>query len=165
MLAVLGSPTGDVDRGDAAARHPRPVDIVEFEAWHLNELTVQASQSPTWIPLGSEYGRALKAGGPCFSAFVGMEVIACAGVVKCWEGRAMAWALLSDAMPQYKKAVHKAVKNFLKGYRIRRLECTVDPRNPKTRAWAERLGFSYEGTLEAYTPLGDNQILMVRIER
>jgi ribosomal protein S18 acetylase RimI-like enzyme len=138
---------------------------VEFEAWHLNELKVQASQSPTWIPLGTEYGTALKLGGPAFTAFVGITPIACAGVVRCWEGRAMAWALLSDAMPQYKKAVHKAVKNFLKGYRIRRLECTVDPRNPKTRAWAERLGFTYEGTLEAYTPLGDNQLLMVRIER
>ena len=122
MLAVLGAVTGD-DRGiDAATRHPRPVDIVPFEAWHLQWLTLQASQDPTWVPLTYDYGLALKTAGPCHTAFVGASVIACAGIVRYWEGRAAAWALLSDQMPEYRKAIHKAVKAFLAGFECRRLD-------------------------------------------
>lgn len=162
MLAILGAVTGDDCRDHATTRHRRPVDIVPFEAWHLQWLKIQASQSATWMPLTLAYGQALKGAGPCYSAFAGADVIACAGVMNFWEGRAMVWSLLSDQMPEYRKVIHRAVKNFLNGCVVRRLECTIDPRSEAAKRWATHLGFRYESTMPGYTPLGETQELWVR---
>ncbi len=110
------------------------------------------------------YGQSLVTLGPCFTGFVGMTVVACAGIVEFWPGRSMVWSLLSVHMPLYRKSVHKAVKGFLDGYRVRRLECVVDPRSKAAICWAERLMFHVESRVEAYTPDGDDQLMMVRIQ-
>ena len=114
--------------------------------------------------LTMHYGRSLELAGPCYSAFVGMDVIACAGIVEFWPGRSQAWSLLSDQMPQYRKAIHKAVKGFLADYRVRRLECVVDPRSETSMRWATHLGFHVEHLMRAYTPQGDDQLMYVRLE-
>lgn len=102
-----------------------------------------------------DYAQSLKNGGPCFTAFAGMEVIACAGVIPQWEGRAQAWSMLSAQVDRYRFGIHRAVKRFLMDYPMRRIECTVDPRSEKAQVWARRLGFTYEGTMRGYTPQGD----------
>lgn len=135
-----------------------------FEAWHLDWITLQDSQVSLSSTLTHEYGRSLEGAGPAYTAFVGLEVVACAGIVKLWEGRAMVWSLLSIHMPHYRKSVHKAVKGFLDGYRVRRLECLVDPRSEAAQRWAMRLGFHVEHLMTAYTPGGDDQLMMVRIQ-
>ena len=140
------------------------IDVVPFEPWHLSWLTLQAAQRVLSSSLTVQYGRSLVSAGPCYSAFAGMEVIACAGVVEIWAGRAQVWSLLSEQMPRYRKAVHKAVKGFLDGYRVRRLECVIDPRSETAKRWAQHLGFIYEGTMHAYTPEGENQLMYVRIQ-
>lgn len=140
------------------------IDIVPFAAWHLDWLNLQATQRVLSPLLTIQYGQSLERAGPCYSAFVGMDVIACAGVVEIWAGRAQVWSLLSVSMPRYRKAVHKAVKRFLDGYRVRRLECVIDPRLETAKRWARHLGFIYEGTMYAYTPEGENQLMYVRIE-
>jgi len=115
--------------------------------------------------LTTQYGRALETAGPCYSAFAGSQVIACAGVVELWSGRAQVWSLLSDQMPHYRRAIHKAVKTFLMGYRVRRLECVVDPRSEASIRWATHLGFDRrESLMASYTPTGEDQLMMVRIE-
>ena len=115
--------------------------------------------------LNLTYGTALAQAGPCYTAFVGSEVIACAGVVEFWTGRAQVWSLLSHQMPRYRKAIHRAVKTFLAGYRVRRLECLIDPSSASALNWAQHLGFHVEHRLTAYLPNGDDQLLMVRMER
>src|SRR5262245_31221646 len=118
MLALPATATGD-DCGDhAAARYAGPLEIVPFKAWHLEWLNLQQSQAFLSPLLTRQYGQALEAAGWCFSAFAGKNVIACAGVVWFWEGRAQVWSLMSDEMPKYRKSVHKAVKHFLRDYRI-----------------------------------------------
>ncbi len=118
-----------------------------------------------WSPLlTTQYGSALQGAGPCYSAFCGDQVLACCGVVEFWAGRAQVWSLLSVWMPQYRKTIHKAVKTFLAGYRVRRLECVVDPRAEAAMRWATHLGFHVEGTMRAYTPNGDDQLMYVRME-
>lgn len=143
----------------------RQVEIVPFQAWHLDWLNLQASQARLSASLTVQYGRSLEVAGPCYSAFAGDQVIACAGVVEFWKGRAQVWSLLSDSMPMYKKAIHRAVKCFLKGYRVRRLECVVDPRSEASMRWAKHLGFYVEHPMACYTPDGDDQIMYVRLER
>src|SRR5688572_9620864 len=167
MLALCEPVTGDGGGDYAASQHAgsiRPVDIVPFEAWHLEWIELQASQLALSSSLTQQYGRSLEVAGPCYSAFAGMDVIACAGIVEFWPGRAMVWSLLSSQMPSYRKSVHKAVKGFLDGYRVRRLECVVDPRSEAAIRWAIRLGFHVEHLMEAYTPQGEDQLMFVRIQ-
>ena len=140
------------------------IDIVPFEEWHLDWINLQASQATLSPMLTHQYGRSLQCSGPAYTAFRGCEVLACAGVVELWRGRAQVWSLLSDSMPKYRKTIHKAVKGFLDGYRVRRLECVIDPRSETAKRWAQHLGFIYEGTMHAYTPDGENQLMYVRIE-
>lgn len=111
-----------------------------------------------------EHGASLKQAGPCYTAMVGLDVIGCAGVIEFWPGRSQAWALLSDTFPVYLRDVHRAVKLFMKSYEVARLECVVDPRNDKALRWAEHLGFSFESVMKRYTPNGDTQIMMVRLQ-
>lgn len=117
------------------------------------------------IELTPRYGDALEKAGPCFSAFAGESVIACAGVLEIWPGRAQVWSLLSEDVGMYGFRVHLAVKRFLNAYRCRRLECVIDPRSARAIAWATALGFRREGFMEAYTPNGDDQDLYVRLTR
>lgn len=140
------------------------IDIVPFEAWHLDWINLQASQQMLSPSLTHHYGRSLQCAGPAYTALHGCEVLACAGIVEFWAGRAQVWSLLSDSMPQYRKSIHRAVKGFLLGYRVRRLECVVDPRAEASMRWARHLGFRYEGTMHAYTPGGEDQLMYVRIE-
>lgn len=135
-----------------------------FEPWHLDWLTVQTAQQPLWEGLTMAYGLSLQHAGPCYSAFAGDRVLACAGVMEMWRGRAQVWSILSEDVPRYRKTIHKAVWSFLRGYRMRRLECLVDPRSDAAIRWAEHLGFQREALVKAYTPHGDDQILMVRLE-
>jgi hypothetical protein len=140
-----------------------PVDVVPFEPWHLRELALQPSQLDLGSTLTIQHGTALSQSGPCWTGMAGMDVIACAGVIEFWSGRSQVWALLSDQFPAHVKSVHRAVRQFLQGYEVARLECLVDPRNPLTIRWAEHLGFVYESTMPQYTPHGDTQLMMVRI--
>lgn len=130
-----------------------------FEPWHLEWLSV-----PQPIALTMEYGQMLSSAGPAYSAFAGSTVVACAGVVQFWQGRSQAWALISEHMPRYQKSVHKAVKKFLQFYQVKRLECVVDPRHDAAIRWAERLGFESESVMPSYTPNGDLQLMMVRLQ-
>lgn len=97
--------------------------------------------------------------------FVGSTVVACAGIIEIWAGRAQVWSLLSHDFPRYHRSVHKAVKTFLLDYHTRRLECIVDPKLPEAMRWAERLGFQVEGRMASYTPNGDDQLMYVRFNR
>ena len=113
-----------------------------------------------------DYGVAVQQAGRCFTAFDGPRVIACAGVVNCWYGRAQVWSLMSEAITQgYGPLVHRAVKRFLDKFDIRRLELTLDPDVPRMVAWATRLGFTYESTMPAYGPNGELQDMYVRIRK
>ena len=140
------------------------IEIVPFQAFHLEMITLQGSQQFMSPLLTKQYGQALQHAGSCWTAFAGTHVIACAGVVWFWEGRAQVWSLLSMEMSTYRKSIHKAVKGFLENYRIARLECIVDPRSVESMRWAEHLGFHLERPMPKYNPDGSTQLMYVRIE-
>ena len=135
--------------------------MVPFEPWHLSWLTDTTEQA--WIARTPDYARALKDGGPCFTAFAGMRVVACAGIVPYWEGRVQAWSILSADVGAYAMGIHRAVRRFLDTYPARRIECSIDPRSETAVRWATRLGFEYEGTMRGYTPSGDTMDLYARV--
>jgi len=138
--------------------------VVPFEEWHLDFLRLQPSQLALSSTLTLAHGRALQVAGPCYSAFAGARVLACAGIVEFWPGRSQVWSLLAHDWTRYTKTIHRAVKQFLAGYHVRRLECIVDPRDDAAQRWAEHLGFHFEGRMPAYTPQGDTQYMLVRFE-
>jgi len=115
--------------------------------------------------LTDAHGQAIQKAGPCFSAFVGYDVIACAGIIQLWPGRAQVWSLLSNQMSRYYRDIHRAVKHYVDAYRVRRLECLVDPRHPEAVRWAKHLGFQYEATMRAYDMQGNDQAMYVRLQR
>jgi len=138
--------------------------IEPFESWHLQWLVLQPGQAPMAPFLTMKYGQQLKDSGPCYTAFAGIEIVACAGVSGLWHGRAQVWSLMSNLFPKYKKGIHKAVKNYLDTCNIRRLELTLDPDSPLAVVWARRLGFTYESTMPKYGPSGELQDMYVRLQ-
>lgn len=107
---------------------------------------------------------ALEKSGNGFSAFDGDNVIACAGIVVFWEGRAQVWAIMSRYIGCYAFTVHRAVKRYLRAYRCARLECIIDPTFTRSVEWARRLGFSFESVMPKYGMGGDTMHMFVRLE-
>jgi hypothetical protein len=148
----------------AATGHYRPIDIVPFEAWHLNYIDVRPEQWAFAPILTEGYGQALARQGGGFTAFEGMEVIAVAGIALLWPGRAMVWALMTPRMPSRIVVIHRAVFRYLRHYRCARVECVIDPVFAESVEWARRLGFHYESTMPKYAMDGRSMDLYVRLE-
>ena len=55
------------------------VEIVPFEPWHLNWITLRPEQAHMQVYLKPEYGPWLKKSGICYTAMCGTTVIVCAG--------------------------------------------------------------------------------------
>lgn len=164
MLAVEQSVTRHDSGAHAAARDPRPtLTVVPFEPWHLLWMTLQPSQQILATTLTVEHGESLRQAGPCYTGLAGATVVACAGIMEFWPGRAQAWALLSEEFPSYIKDIHRAVRAFLETYTVARLECVVDPQYPETLRWAEHLGFTHETSMPNYTPQGETRLMYVRL--
>lgn len=129
------------------------MNLVPFDPAHALAMRVQPNQS---LPRG-EFLRALST--PAGEAYTGMvdgRPIGCAGVVEMWQGRALAWALLSEDAGPHMIAVTRAIRFFLGTVPFRRVEMAVDAEFPAAIRWAEMLGFERETPepMRAYTPDG-----------
>ena len=101
---------------------------------------------------------------PSYTAFEGASAVAAAGIVPMWQGRAMAWAFISAVGPHKFLRVHRAVKHFLDGCFIQRIEMTVDSDFTQGHRWARMLGFNLEAErMQAYAPDGHDCALYARV--
>lgn len=162
MREVHGRVAGDSVERDSPAGHIGHIDVVPFEAWHLQNFSLREEQKIVAVDLTPDYAKALQHAGPCFSAWAGYEVIAVAGVVSFWPGRAQVWALMSDQINAYGWVIHRHVVRYLSGCFVRRLECVIDPRFQESAAWAIRLGFKKECTMPRYGVHGQDMDMYVR---
>jgi hypothetical protein len=138
-------------------------EVVPFKAEHLAAIHLQELQAhlSDWVTL--EQGRALEQS-PGYTAFVDGEPIGAAGVLWIWSGRAMAWAFIAKTTPQNFLKGRRAVKKFLDGCFIKRLEMTVDCEFPNAHRWAKMLGFEMEcERMKSYSPDGRDSALYVRL--
>lgn len=140
------------------------VHIEPFRPEHLTTLALQPSQTAFSRYFDPEYGPALQNAGPCFSAFEGDEVIACSGVVKQWDNRATAWALISENAGKNFVRIHKAVKRFLESTDFARVEAYVDADFEAGHRWIAMLGFEREGYMRQFTPSGGDAVLYARLK-
>lgn len=90
-------------------------------------------------------------------------VIACGGLLPQWEGRALAWMLVSEYAGPHFPAIHKHVKKFLVHSPYRRIEAHVDVGFEQGIRWMRLLGFELEAYKRAFRPDGADMLEFVRI--
>lgn len=129
--------------------------IVTFKPSHLERLLLQPAQEGMRpVMQDPSYGLSLARSGPCYAAVSGDEVLACAGLIPQWPGRAVAWALIGADAGRCFVGLHRAVKRALDMHEYRRVETGVASDFEAGHRWARMLGFTREGRMRAYTPDG-----------
>ncbi len=139
------------------------MEIVAFNRSHVKGMTVQPAQAALSYMLTPEIAVALEKQSS-FTAFIDGRPVGAAGVLPQWEHRSVAWAYLTKVTPHQFIAIHKAVKFFLDGCDIPRLEITVDCDFTAGHRWAKMLGFTMEAErMIKYAPDGRDCALYARV--
>lgn len=141
------------------------MDVIEYKAEHLLDLSLQESQLCLGPHINPGLAKSLEIDRWSWTGIEDGVVLGCAGVLPIWQGRGMAWAYISDGVSKNRfLKVHRAVSNFLDGCHLHRIEMTVDWGFDPAHRWARMLGFVMEaGCLRAYTPNGNDVSLYARI--
>ena len=125
-----------------------------FEREHLHRMVIQQKQQGLEHLVTPDVCGVLE-GGQSYTALDGDEVVACAGVIEITQGRAVAWAYISQDVGRRMRFVTRAVKNFLDLTQFRRIEMDVDCEFPQAHRWAKMLGFEMEcERRRSFTPDG-----------
>ncbi len=122
--------------------------ISRFEPEHLLNLGMGHTH---------EYANKLADSGLAFTVSRRGAPIACGGLMRQWEGRYVAWAIIHPSAPML--PVHRAAMRILSPAAIRRIEAWVDVDFPQGRRWAELLGFRREARMSAFSPEGTDMDL------
>jgi len=138
--------------------------IVPFKPEHLRTLALQDSQAWMGPKLKIEYGESLVKAGQCFTALDGDKILACAGVMDMWEGRVLAWALISGDCKKNFVRIFKAIKRFVDSHPADRIEATVDVNFDEGHRLMKLLGFEYEGLARKYLPDGRDVSMYARVK-
>lgn len=131
------------------AFEPAHVDLMRVQPWQVGEVDASSLAAP--------YGMA-------WTALADGEVIACAGLVEMWRGRACAWGLLSADAGRHMTALTREIRSRLDGVAFRRIEIAVAAGFVAGARWARLLGFEVEGYARAYLPGGCDAVLFARVK-
>lgn len=139
--------------------------VVQFEPEHLRRIRPQPQQAEGLAPLldDAEYAANLVKAGPCISGIHGDEIMLCFGILKIEPHRGLAWAILSRNAGLCAVAIHRAVRRFLDGCGVRRIEAAVDIEFLPGHRAMKALGFQWEGVMRCYTADGRDQHLYARV--
>lgn len=140
------------------------MDIVAFEVEHLKRLRVQPAQQSCLAYLTEEL-LADAVHMDAYTALVDGAPVAVAGLMDFWPGRAMAWSYIGEGAGLHMVRLTRAIRNFLDGQEIRRIEAYVDPDFEAGLRWIELLGFTREGRLRAFMPDGRDTVIFARVRR
>lgn len=99
------------------------------------------------------------------SAWDSWRCIAAAGVFPVWDGRAVAWAVLSDHACRHLVTITRRCLFVLNSYPAKRIEMTVQAGFPEAHRWALMLGFQQEtpNGMEHFFPNGNTGYLYARV--
>jgi RimJ/RimL family protein N-acetyltransferase len=138
------------------------MQIVPYAPWHLHALALQPHQQHLGVAL-REHGWAEQVAdaGPCWTALVDRAPIACAGFQECWEGRAIAWAILGEAAGRHMAALTRAVKRALDRHPAERIEAQALVGFSPAERWAQLLGFVPEVVLRRFHQGRDYQAFVL----
>jgi hypothetical protein len=131
---------------------------------HYDDFAIQDAQSHFKAFLGNrKYRDAMILSGPAYAGLCDGRVMAIAGISEQWEGRGIAWSLLSPNIGHHFIEIHRAVVRALAQTHMRRIEAHVDPTFNSAVRWIQMLGFTYEGTMKRFDPDGRDMDLYARI--
>lgn len=132
---------------------------------HYEDFALQDAQRHFSAFMGNaDYRRAMIQSGPAYAGICNGTVMAIAGLSKQWEGRAIAWSLLSPNIGHHFIEIHRAVKRALAQTHMRRIEAHVDPTFASAVRWIQMLGFEREGVMKQFSPDGRDMDLYARIQ-
>ncbi len=99
------------------------MQIEPYQPRHLHALALQPHQQHLGVALRAHgWAEQVADAGPCWTALVDGQPIACAGFQECWEGRAIAWAILGESAGRHMLALTRAVKRALDRHPAERIE-------------------------------------------
>lgn len=140
--------------------------ITAFQPEHLKELRLQPAQA--WMqPFVDEptYAETLMRA-DSYTVFLGGSVVAIAGLMTIWPGRAHLSALVADAFADGSSFVrlHRETLRRIQASPITRIEATVDDAFEEGHRWLKLLGFKLETPLgmRGYMPDGRTSYLYAR---
>src|SRR3954462_4348527 len=136
--------------------------IEPYQPRHLHELALQPHQQHLGAAL-REHGWAEQVAdaGPCWTALVDARPIACAGFQECWEGRAIAWAILAETAGRHMPALTRAVRRALASHPAERIEAQALVGFAPAARWARLLGFVPETVLRRFHQGRDYQAFVL----
>ncbi len=147
------------------------MNIVPYKAEHLLSFRLQPAQLYLAAWTTEDHAHAVEAGinanqGWGFTAIADDgRVMGCAGVALYWPGRGHAWSYLSGEIGAYFPRIHRAVKRFLDGCFVHRIEATADADFEEGQRWLKMLGFKQETPepMRGYRPDGGDCYLYARV--
>jgi hypothetical protein len=136
--------------------------IVPYAPHHLHLLALQPHQQHLGVAL-REHGWAEQVceAGPCWTALVDDRPIASAGFQECWEGRAIAWAILGETAGRHMAALTRAVRRALACHPAERIEAQALLDFAPAMRWARLLGFMPETVLRKFHQGRDYQAFVL----
>ncbi|WP_395017728.1 hypothetical protein [Dongia sp.] len=125
--------------------------IVPYAPHHLHRLALQPHQEHLGVALREQgWAERVSDAGPCWTALGDQEPIACGGFQECWEGRAIAWAILGETAGRHMLALTRAVRRRLDRHPAKRIEAQALIGFVPAARWAGLLGFAGECVLRQY---------------
>ncbi len=140
--------------------------VVPFIESHIHGFNLQKDQLfMNRYLLDPEYVRFMAESGFAYTGIVDGVPVAISGMFLVHPHIGNAWALLSDRAYQHLLPITKAIKQFLEGQNIKRIEVAVKHDFKEGHRWAKMLGFENEtpNGMRAYGIDGETYDLYARI--
>lgn len=127
--------------------------IRAFEPLDLHRIRLQHEQSA--LPGWQDKGTAMQQAGPCWTALRHAQVLACAGLVLHWPGRAGCWCLIGSDLrpwdwPGLTRQVLQRMAQAQQALKLRRIEAEALAGWAPGARWLRLLGFHHESPMPAY---------------
>ena len=137
-------------------------ELVGFEPWHLAHIEARVHDRLELAQIGDpvERGAAYAAAGPAVTGLRDGRVGFCLGAVELWPG--VAEALIETLPVSFHRLVLRMLDQQQRRHRCRRLQASVRQDHRVSIRWLHRLGFTYEGRMEAYGADGSPYLRFAR---
>lgn len=147
----------------------RPLDIVPLEPWHLEQLAARPRAPQSVVDQVKDAASVqVLCSQISYAALRAETVVAAAGVVRLWPGRAAGWFYKGEMRRRDWPAVTRAVEQCFEEIQaagIWRVEIAVMAGFQAGYRWAHRLGFKVDCRMEAFLPDGGDAFVYSRVFR
>lgn len=140
------------------------IELIPFQTEHWQNLDEQEATAYCRDLVTPDQVRNLETQPYSYSIQKNGRVLACAGVIEYWPGRAEAWAMMGNSSRKDFLAIHNAAKRFFEVCPIRRIEAIVELGFEEGHRWAKALGFELEAPcMSKYSVDGRDYAMYARV--